>query len=870
MAKLAWLRLIAALVALGSVPALADGGRFDLPGPKVDVRITRAGKTLPVASVPNLLPGDTIWVHPDLPPTQSVRYLMVVAFLRGTTNPPPDSWFVRIETWDKKVREEGVEVKVPDEAQQAILFLAPVTGGDFSTLKSAVRGRPGVFVRASQDLNEAGFEQQRIEKYLASIKQVPPGDSKALQDHSNLLARTLALKPNDLCFKQNVDQQYTCLTQTGSQTLLDDGHGQTIVAALTTGSSSDLIGAASSTALMGGGMYSAYVGAVIDLARLLGGLHTAQYQYIPAIAFPQGEALNLRLNTPPSFHNPKSVIVIGLPSIQKSVAPPLRTTDVRHVTCLVQPKVAVPVEGAPLVFSTSFAHDLVLHLNKAAQNGSQDLPLQPDAYQGGLVLARALEPDERRPLPDPGPSGRPSGGPPAGPQVVLKSETLGGRPVDAPLTGTVKGFWGFDPFEGPTIPLEDRPGADWRVLTGEPLIAGHEDHLVLSSTGTACVRSITFTGASGREMRAAWRPVDPDAEVVRRADLANRIDVSLPLGQAAPGALELAIHQWGAPKDSPLTVRTYSEPAVLAGVTLHAGDRSALLTGKHLEQVRQMKIGDLAFGPMSGGGGEALPMMLAEASAAPAFKAGDKALGRVTLSDGRVLDLPVVVAPARPQITLKSRSVPKEKDPAIRLMGKDDLRVDVPVTLVLKSSGTIPRNEEIEVGTVDGSLNTRLNFASGALMLQDAHTLRVTLDAVKALGGSVFGPVRFRAVEQGMDPGDWIPLGTLVRVPSVTSLVCPTEVSKSCELTGVSLFLIQAVGQTVSLDQALVDPETVPEDFSDTTLAVPHPSAGPLYLTLRDDPGGLATLNLPVGLETRPGRPAAKVPVAKVVGGATE
>jgi hypothetical protein len=868
MAKRSWLRLIAALLVLGSSAALADGGRFDLPGPKVDVRITRGGKMLPVASVPNLLPGDTIWLHPDLPPTQSVRYLMVVAFLRGTTNPPPDSWFIRIETWDKKVREEGIEVKVPDEAQQALLFLAPVTGGDFATLKSAVRGRPGIFVRASMDLNEAGFEQQRIEKYLASIKQVPPGDSKALQDHSNLLARTLALKPNDACFKQNVDQQYTCLTQTGSQTLLDDGHGQTIVAALTTGSSSDLIGAASGTALMGGGVYSAYVGAVIDLARLLGGLHTAQYQYIPAIAFPEGEAMNLRLNTPPSFHNPKSVIVIGLPSIQKSVAPPLRTTDVRHVTCLVQPRVAVPVEGAPLVFSTSFAHDLVLHLSKApltknGRKGLQDLPLQPDAYQGGLVLSKAPEPEERRVLPEPGP--------PAGPQVVLKSDTtMAGTPVDAALTGTIRGFWGFDAFEGPTIPLQDRPGADWKVLTGEPLIAGHEDHLVLSSTGTACLRAITFEGASGREMRAAWKPVDPDAEVVRRADLANRIDVSLPLGQAAPGALELAIHQWGAAKDAPLTVRTYSEPAELAGLTLHAGDRSALLTGKHLEQVRQLKIGDLAFGPVSGGGGEALPMMLAEAAGAPGFKAGERVLGRVTLSDGRVLDLPVTVAPARPQITLKSRSVPKEKDPAIKLMGKDDLRVDVPITLVLKSPGTIPRNEEIEVGTVDGTLNIKLNFASGALVLQDSHTLRVTLDAMKALGGSVFGPVRFRAVEQGMDPGDWIALGTLVRVPSVTSLVCPSEAAKSCELTGSSLFLIDAVGQAVSLDQALVDPVQVPEDFSDTTLAVPHPGVGPLYLTLRDDPGALAVLNLPVGLETRPLKPMVKAPVAKVVGGATE
>ena len=35
------------------------------------------------------------------------------------------------------------------------MFLAPATGGDFSTLRNAVRGRPGVFVEAVQDLNFA-------------------------------------------------------------------------------------------------------------------------------------------------------------------------------------------------------------------------------------------------------------------------------------------------------------------------------------------------------------------------------------------------------------------------------------------------------------------------------------------------------------------------------------------------------------------------------------------------------------------------------------------------------------------------------------------------------------------------------------------
>src|SRR6476469_8836689 len=130
--------IVAASAALLSVCSLSyaqtTAARFDLTGPRVDVRVTRDGKTLPIAAVPNLKVGDRIWLFPDLPRTQSVHYLLVVAFLRGTTNPPPDTWFTKIQTWNKKVREEGVTITVPDEAQQAILFLAPETGGDFATL----------------------------------------------------------------------------------------------------------------------------------------------------------------------------------------------------------------------------------------------------------------------------------------------------------------------------------------------------------------------------------------------------------------------------------------------------------------------------------------------------------------------------------------------------------------------------------------------------------------------------------------------------------------------------------------------------------------------------------------------------------------
>src|SRR3984957_8098173 len=474
--------LIATLAAsfLACTALNADPARFDLAGPKVDVHVTRNGKTLPIAQVPNLQPGDKIWLRADLPPTQSVHYLLVCAFLRGTTNPPPDNWFTEIQTWNKKVREEGVTITVPAEAQQVILFLAPETGGDFSTLRSAVRGRPGVFVRASQDLTEAGFEQARIETYLADISRVPPDDPKALAEHSDFLARTLNLKPNGDCFKKPIDAQANCLTQAGSQSLLDDGHGKIVANAISNGSSTAFINQATYTGIGGGGLYSAYVGAVVDLVRIMSGLHTAKYQYIPAIAFPSGEALNLRLNTPPSFHDPKSVIVIGLPAIQAAVPPPLRPSDPKEISCLLKPGVVLPVEGAPLVFSTAYAHELVLHLDGPGPGA--DIPLTADAFQGGLILAHV---PARRPLPL---EAVPSDDPVAAAPHPVPSSTQSTPSVSPPtnaLNGIVKGYWGFDPFTGPVLNLQDTPGKDWKLTDGNTIIAGEDNHLAISSTGTA-------------------------------------------------------------------------------------------------------------------------------------------------------------------------------------------------------------------------------------------------------------------------------------------------------------------------------------------------------------------------------------------------
>ena len=79
-----------------------------------------------------------------------------------------------------------------------------------------------------------------------------------------LLARTLNVKLDPKCFDKPAEQQAPCLAQNSDQLVLDDGHSQSMVTALTSGPSSDFIGAVSSTSIAGGGFYSAYVGAIVD------------------------------------------------------------------------------------------------------------------------------------------------------------------------------------------------------------------------------------------------------------------------------------------------------------------------------------------------------------------------------------------------------------------------------------------------------------------------------------------------------------------------------------------------------------------------------------------------------------------------------
>ncbi|MFZ0412827.1 MAG: hypothetical protein WAL51_14995, partial [Candidatus Acidiferrales bacterium] len=228
-----------------------------------------------------------------------------------------------------------------------------------------------------------------------------------------------------------------------------------------------------------------------------------------------------------------------------------------------------------------------------------------------------------------------------------------------------------------------------------------------------------------------------------------------------------------------------------------------------------------------------------------ALQPDESAVAHVALKDGRVLDLQTTVASPRPKITLESKSIQPASAPSpMRYGGADELPQGSRISFLLKSEipEKFPLSEKIEVATVDESFDTFLTTADGSLMRQDSQSLLALFDPLKSFGPSAFGPLHIRAVDADGDKGDWIPLANLVRVPSLKEIRCPDAPDKPCALSGTNLFLIDSVASDSQFSHTV----SVPIGFMDSTLTVPRPNGTLLYIKLRDDPGVVNTMVLPV------------------------
>jgi hypothetical protein len=792
--------------------AHADAAPFDLAGPTLEVKITRGTTTLPASVVPDLAEGDQIWIKADLPVTQSAHYLMVAAFLSGSTNPPPEEWFVPCKTWKGKCAREGLSVTIPKGAQQVLIFLAPETSGDFRTLVSAVRGRPGAFVRASQDLNQAELDRSRLERYLVTIRALDDADPAKLKEVAPLLARSLAIKVDEKCLDRIPELQASCLMQGQESLILNDGHSTSIVEALTSGPGSDLLMEASTTQQLGYGYYSPYVASVLDIARILDSFRTAEYQYIPALASLRGDMLDLTLNTAPSFNDPKSVLVVALPAVEQPQLPPLHAVDPKQLYCATRSALVLPVEGAPLVFSTGYAHDITLTLN-GVDGKSIDLPAKANAARGGYVVDTSS----------------------------LLAATLGDT-----VQASLRGYWGFVPYAGPVFQLRNSRASAWKLAAGDEqaLIVGRQDTIHLQADNVSCVDNIILKDTAGKELKTDWKAVDP-----------SNLEVKLPLQDTQPGAMTLLIKQYGTDEPQSVPVQGFSDVGHLDAFAIHAGDTQGILKGSRLDEVAKLSIGNISFVPESLStvhGIDELSMTSQDLQAAAALKPAPTITVKVTLKDGRVLRLTSAVDAPRPSVALISKSVQPSlsiDESNIQLSNPDELPPDAKLTFSVRaqSPAKFTRDETIEVATTDESFSAILSLGNDGLRLEDSKVAVVTLNPTKAFGPSAFGPLQFRVLANNV-AGDWQPLATLVRLPVLKGLECPSAPDLACKLSGSDLFLVDSV----SNDPQFNHPVQVPDGFPGNAMPVPRPSDGQLYVKLRDDPSAINSAALKVVVLTTP------------------
>jgi hypothetical protein len=745
--------------------------------------------------VPSLSENDRLAIRADLPPDQGARFILVAAFLRGAANPPPRDWVHFAETWAKKEKDRSLDLVVPKGARQMVMFLVPDTGGAEGTLIDAVRGKPGEFVRASQDLNQASLDRSRLDAFMDAIKAQENSHPEFLRSVAPVLARSLSMKLNEDCLSKVIEMQAACLLGNRESLVLADVHSSSMAETLT-GAPTDLALKLSATREAGYGYYSPYIAIVRDIAKIFGAFNNPEFGYLPTLSVRKGDEMALLLNTPPSFTKPKSVLVVALPAIEADSPPRLRS-GASAPLCVARGGGVLPVEGAPLIYSTTYARDMTLSV-KAASGETIDLPLAARADRGGYVLPASIE------WP-----------------AAFKGATQ----------GHLHGKWGFDRFDGPDFGLQIPDENGW-IIAGEAptLVAGRDNDLLLKGAAPACVEQVTLRQGEGAAKPVAWK--------IQGRDM---LLATLPLADRKPGSMTVEVKYHGMAQPTAITLRSYAQASRLDGLLLHGGDRTAILSGQRLDQVDSVEVAGLTMRPDGlTREGSVDRLKLAGQGEGVAPPEGGEATMRVKLRDGRVVSRDVTIAAPRPQVSLLARTitpgVPTGSGLVIGFPG-DDVLPDTGhlVFSVQAGPGTkLKATDMIEVAAQDEDAGVRL-AAGDALRLEGPQVMVATLDP-KSLGPALFGPLRFRLL-RGEDASDWQPLVTLARLPRIEALACEGA-SAGCVLKGRDLFLIDAVGATETLDQA----SQVAHGYTGSSLKVPAPQDGKLYLRLRDAPGSAVTL----------------------------
>jgi len=457
-----------------------------------------------------------------------------------------------------------------------------------------------------------------------------------------------------------------------------------------------------------------------------------------------------------------------------------------------------------LAFSTGYAHDLTLNVT-GSDGKTIALPAKADPIQGGYVV---------------------------------DTTALGNAALGDSVHAALKGYWGFEPYEGPTFHLINVHAKSWELAAGDEaaLIVGRQNTIHLQADSVSCVDAIMLKDPGGKELKVDWKTTRPD-----------EVEIKLPLQGTSPGAMTLLVKQFGNNQADPIQIRTFADAGRIDGFSIHAGDLVGILKGNRLDEVASLSFKNNVFVPgelTSAHGVDELPMVAQDPPAVTGLKAERGIAARVTLKDGRVLLSTGNIDAPRPAVTLLGMSVQpsaSSHDSNILLAHPSELPQDAVLTFSLRTSSpaSFARDETIEVTTSDESSSATLSFANGGMILENSQVAVATLNPAKVFGGAAFGPLQFRINYKGV-VGDWQPLANLVRLPMLKELKCPATPELACKLSGSNLFLIDSV----SSDAEFTHPVKVPDGFLGSALPVPHPKNGALFVKLRDIPSVINTTSV--------------------------
>ena len=468
----------------------------------------------------------------------------------------------------------------------------------------------------------------------------------------------------------------------------------------------------------------------------------------------------------------------------------------------------LPVDGAPLVFSTAYAHDMRLRLARRGGGAPVDAPVTADAEKGGFVAD------------------------------LSKVDVAA---LDDAHEGMLVGQWGFSAFDGPKFHLQLANTEPWVLADDQTtLVIGRDNTVHLQSPRTACIQSITVQTAVGDAEKATWKTGD-----------AGQVAATVALKDAEPGPVRLLIRQYGSKDASSVDLQAAAQAGRLDAFVYHAGDLTGVLQGARLDEIARLTVRDTVFQPgaVKAGDHDELLLTTTNPEAARRLAAGEVILAKVALKSGKTLKLRMTVAPARPGVELISKTVQPgavQAQGAIQLVNPDEIQRGDKLVFSLRAKAPVKftGQEKLEIAKAgegaDGGAVTTLDAQHG-LELEDAQVLLASLDTGPALAPSIFGPLRFRIVQNG-DAGEWQPLTTLVRLPVLRDLKCPQGRGAPCELSGSGLFLIDSVAPTVGFEH----PTPVPAGFTGDTLRVPRPASGKLFVKLRDAPSSISELGFPM------------------------